>query len=757
MTGNHKGQEVGEWLTVEREPLSERAGFSWLLLILALYLALAIGYNIVNPLFEAPDEHLHFFAAQHIADTGRLPSTRDPASAPAWQAAAHPPLYYLLSAPIIGPIKATGAEKKLWMNPRVRWGDSEAGDNVNTFIHTPTEEWPWSGYVLAGHLIRAFSTFLGLGTLLFIFGGVRLFWKASVLPALLVTALVAFLPQYIFLHASASNDPLIIFLSTFALWQLLRIWFHGLSHSRLIVLGLTVGLAILSKTAGLLLLLYAVIFVSIVSWREISGKERWWRIARSIAFIVVPALLISGWQLWRNLSLYGDLTATNEIVRLAGTGQSYSLGQVLPAFTGLWRSSVAVFGWFNITAPVWIYLFWVGLVVSAVIGAVRLRGRIPSGELQAGSVSKQLLPLAGLLFAWILLVVFGLVLWMLQVPAGQGRLIFPALLPVAVAMSYGLYAYHNRWVYLLISIVALATSIYCLVIVIPEAYARPALLHETEIDAAAQRLDVEMGSDLRIIAAQLETEQVEPGETVWLTLYWRKDGPSPSEESLRNAREYVLEIIGRDTQLIGKKQSFHGGGLYPSSLWPPDQVVQDRVGIRLDSESAAPTAGQLFVHLAGGEMTVKLGEVKVAPATWPKATEVTLADFSGIELVSAEIGETVAAGGDTVPIHLRWQVGQAPSRDLTTFVHLGDSDKPPLTQGDSPPFDGHYPTRLWAEGEVIDDRYSLPIPSDLPDGRYPVFIGLYDSLTGVRVPLMVEGIRQPHDAYLVGWLLVGGN
>jgi hypothetical protein len=114
----------------------------------------------------------------------------------------------------------------------------------------------------------------------------------------------------------------------------------------------------------------------------------------------------------------------------------------------------------------------------------------------------------------------------------------------------------------------------------------------------------------------------------------------------------------------------------------------------------------------------------------------------------------VVQPGEVLPLQLRWEVDEAPSRDLTTFVHLGDPSQKPLAQGDSPPLGGDYPTGLWSEGEVIDDEYSLAIPADLPAGRYPVHIGLYDPVSGARWPLTVDDERQPNDAYLVGWLKV---
>jgi hypothetical protein len=67
---------------------------------------------------------------------------------------------------------------------------------------------------------------------------------------------------------------------------------------------------------------------------------------------------------------------------------------------------------------------------------------------------------------------------------------------------------------------------------------------------------------------------------------------------------------------------------------------------------------------------------------------------------------------------------------------------------------GYYPTYLWGAGEVFDDEYVLIVPEGLADGRYPIQIGLYDPHSGVRLPLLQGGQRQPQDAYFVDWLEV---
>lgn len=45
----------------------------WLIAVLAAYVALAVVYSAVTPIFEPPDEVYHFPLIDHIARAGALP------------------------------------------------------------------------------------------------------------------------------------------------------------------------------------------------------------------------------------------------------------------------------------------------------------------------------------------------------------------------------------------------------------------------------------------------------------------------------------------------------------------------------------------------------------------------------------------------------------------------------------------------------------------------------------------------------------
>lgn len=719
--------------------------------ILAVYLLLSLGYGIVVPLFEAPDEDSHYFTVQVIADTSSLPRVGPEPDRWMGQEAAQPPLYYFLGTLVVNAIDTDGARDLIWRNPFVRRGDASSPTNINAFVHGLVEAWPWQGHVLAAHLLRALSALFGVSTLLCIFASGRLLWPSEPHLALLAAALTAFLPQFGFLHGAVSNDPLIILLSTAALWQLLRLWLDHVSWVRLLGLGITTGLAILTKSVGLLLLPFVVGVLFLLAVRDSD-----WRLLWETALLVAgAALLVSGWLLWRNCTLYGDITAATAFIGFFGGDRDYTVSQALAESTGIWPSLFAVFGWFNVRAPDWVYGAWHALTLLALTQAVWSstaawrRRPARSYRLRPRQLLQQPWMPAFLLGAWLLLVLVGLTSFMLQTPAAQGRLLFPALTPMALALAWSLGRYKWRGIRWLSVVLALATSLWSLLVVIPDAYAAP--LTVAQPPSRAVLLNHDMGQNLTLVAADLETTETRAGDTVWLTLYWRARAVPD------RAPQIVLVLFGRQRELVGKLQSYHGGGLYPANLWPVGETVADRIGVRLSRDILVPARVQLDLGLVGGAHTVNVGTLKVVPASWPAATEPILAQIgTDIDLAAATLSSHTVRPGGSVTLLVRWQVKSAPGMDMTTFVHVGDPSDPPLAQADGVPLSGDYPTYLWAAGEVISDTYTLRLPLEVAGGRYPVWIGLYDPSTLVRRPLSVKGVRQPHDAYRVGWLDVRG-
>jgi 4-amino-4-deoxy-L-arabinose transferase-like glycosyltransferase len=79
-----------------------------------------------------------------------------------------------------------------------------------------------------------------------------------------------------------------------------------------------------------------------------------------------------------------------------------------------------------------------------------------------------------------------------------------------------------------------------------------------------------------------------------------------------------------------------------------------------------------------------------------------------------------------------WRVEAPPSLPLKIFVHLLDGIGAPIAQHDglgSPP-------DTWVTGDLIVQKHTVPLPADLAPGRYPLQVGLYDSVTGDRLPVL---------------------
>ncbi len=88
---------------------------------------------------------------------------------------------------------------------------------------------------------------------------------------------------------------------------------------------------------------------------------------------------------------------------------------------------------------------------------------------------------------------------------------------------------------------------------------------------------------------------------------------------------------------------------------------------------------------------------------------------------------------DHLSIDLTWVAQERVDQSYKIFVHLIDSQTLELVgQVDTIPRDWQYPTNWWEKNEIITDTLAIPI-SDLGDGSYQLWIGLYDIESGERM------------------------
>ncbi len=284
--------------------------------LLGLFILLATTYSVLVPPFETPDEIWHFAFVQHVASGQGLPVS-EPNTQALWrQQGVQAPGYYLAAAALTAWIDQSDFPAVFARaNPHRAIGQPDAEGNHNYLIHYPdAEEWPWSGSILALHIARFFSVFLGAVTVYAVYRTLELMLDPA--AALLGAAFVAFIPQFVFISAAASNDNAINAAATLVLWRLVAVsrdQFAGrLSslaprRSQFALLGLFLGLALLAKLSALALVGLTGLTVLGIAWRARS----WRVIGEAILWIGGPVLLIAGWWYWRNWQLYGDPLAWN--------------------------------------------------------------------------------------------------------------------------------------------------------------------------------------------------------------------------------------------------------------------------------------------------------------------------------------------------------------------------------------------------------------------------------------------------------------
>ncbi|HMR62872.1 MAG TPA: glycosyltransferase family 39 protein [Anaerolineae bacterium] len=120
-----------------------------------------------------------------------------------------------------------------------------------------------------------------------------------------------------------------------------------------------------------------------------------------------------------------------------------------------------------------------------------------------------------------------------------------------------------------------------------------------------------------------------------------------------------------------------------------------------------------------------------APAQYPLQSTLGQA----IALQGFDLDRSSYRPGQEIRLTLHWTAQQDVTEDYMVFAQLIGADGRLYGQQDQPPL---RPTGSWRSGQRLIDRYNIPLPADLPTGRYRLIAGLYKAGSGERLPA-----RQP--------------
>lgn len=549
------------------------------LIILLIYLLLAVAYSVALPLAEAPDEADHYAYIVTLGENRSLPQGTTVTQSK------HPPLYHAAAAALT---TWTGLDFTfLRSNPdALPLGPDQP---PNFFVHTTLEDFPWTGGALAMHLARFLSI---------VFGAVTVWaaWRlgAEVFPerpaiGLLAAAFLAGLPGFLFISASINNDNAAATFGALAVLLCAVMLRRGLVWWRSLLLGVCLGLGLLSKVGTLALWPVAILAVGGVWWVAANRRRMVVPVLGHLALIYGMALLVASPWLLRNWQLYGDPLAWDLVratvdqrldpLRLA------DIGWLLRGFhTSFWGRFAAAG---QVALPAWVFALAALFTLVIVIGSVRFiaqlvkrPSRASSGPIPDSPHPTPLLWMQLTLLAAAPLLMFLSIVRYSAIALGtdQVRLMFPALSAMAVWVGIGIVGLmgwrkekerkegKDR---VIVSSFAAGMALFALVVllgVIQPGFGPP----EPVVPAgsvAAEKLAA--FGPMELVAAELPEAPVSAGSAIPLRLWWRA-GASGLDD-LRPA----VRLVHSDGWLAAEWSHSPAGGRHSTDHWLEGEVYED--------------------------------------------------------------------------------------------------------------------------------------------------------------------------------------
>ncbi|MBI1801874.1 MAG: phospholipid carrier-dependent glycosyltransferase, partial [Chloroflexi bacterium] len=712
--------------------------------LLAAFVVLGLAYDSATPIFEASDEQSHYPYVKSITDGDGLPIV-DPSHIQAWrQEGSQPPLYYLIGALATFWLDTRDFGERYRVNPHAILGIPEyaSNDNRNMLVHTGAENFPYRGATLAVHVIRWLSILMGAATVYLTYR-LALLITASEWTALLSALLVAFNPMFGFLSGAVNNDNLVILLATLALVQMTVLWQRELTRRRVALLGVTMGLAVLSKLGALGLLGVAGLLITVRSFWAVplGGKPvghtsgsllSMGAVAvRRLVILYAPVLLIAGWWYLRNLWLYGDVTGLNRMLAVAGTraGTPPLLPLLQAEAEGFWLSYWGLFGGVNILGAPWVYLLFDTLTLFALAGLLSkfIGQTILRANRSARPSTWVSLARSGYLWLalWLVVLLAAWARWTWLTPATQGRLIFPGMAVIAMALAAGLLALIPRrlagMAVVLIGVVLWGVSLRVALVDIRSAYTPAPLV--SEVPARAAREPIRFGEVMELVGAELPKLETSPSDTVDVVLYWKAIAPMSRDYSV------FLHLLDAGNVLVSQRDTYPGLGLRPTTQLRPGEIVREVYRVFVDPAVLASNQLQwragLYDFTSSQRLPASLHDQTVddnprlgmleppsSPSgTTPNPLHFTFEDY--FTLTGYWLDPVAVRAGHAFTLMLYWEARKPAPKDYSIFTHVLRQDETLWGQ-----LDRQLPTTTWQAGQLVVDTYVIQVKPQTPAGVY---------------------------------------
>ncbi|MDF1515424.1 MAG: hypothetical protein P1S60_16560, partial [Anaerolineae bacterium] len=655
---------------------------------------------------------------------------------------------------------------------------------------------PWKGTVLAVHIVRLFSIFLGSWSVFLTFALSRELFPQHAWYGLIAGAIHAFTPMFLFISSSVNNDNLIIPLCTTALLMMVKhIKYiepsnHQASYKSYFLIGLLIAFAILTKASGLGLLPLSVAVICWQSWlhlRNLRSKltlptliQQFPATLKALFLLLFPVITISGWWFVRNYRLYGDLLGMKAFYAVLGT-------RSIPAsISQLWseRYAFAVgywgnFGGLNIPLPEWIYTLLNGIAIVALAGLfiafiqwlLQVDKKTP---IAFGAIRDRIWPFAwdslsaarALSWAWPAAVFISWLQWAKVTWSSQGRLVFSALSMWSLGLTIGLTTWLPNTKLAIgkkrssikplvgsgLAFFLFGLSILSLPLVIMPVYRPPTL----QIADPPEPYIREFGGILRLNGFEIHNDFVQPGSFLKLTLYWEALKPSTMDYSI------FIHVLGEGERILAQRDSFPGHGLIPTTFLSPGMQWKETHDIALPALVYAPdifslglglyntqTGERLPVSNKTGDYQGDLVHFGSGIITRPESiipNEINLLFGDGIGLQGYKLNQLIFYQGQQPEIQLYWKAQAIIDDDYTVSVQLIDEEWNKAGQIDNQPMNGSVPTSTWVPGQEYVETRTIPLDPESHPGYYDLRIAIYRQIASgelVHLPVTWHKGQMP--------------
>lgn len=244
--------------------------------------------------------------------------------------------------------------------------------------------------------------------------------------------------------------------------------------------------------------------------------------------------------------------------------------------------------------------------------------------------------------------------------------------------------------------------------------------------AVPESLRIDAAPGLQLVGVERALPEVKVGETLHLFLTWRAQ-PGHAEQTFGLR---LSSWLGGTADEIPFTVPADRDGLYRQQIDFPIRpyVGANHYDVSLTSSLGGATFGPALTSI---DVT---GGWPLPSAAQPLSQPSIVLFQNGLAIRTWEAERL----NDRLLVRLDWEVTRLVDRRYKQFVHLIAADGRRVAQGDAEPLGGFPPFTAWPLGARVPDTLTLVLPADLPAGAYTLMTGLYDPISGERLPVIAD-------------------